>query len=797
MATNGYTRDFVVLADIDGDGRGDYGRVDYDGNVRFWRNGGTGDAPSYWQALGTTWPTQNYVGTDTEGTYAGTRFEDINGDGRDDMVWLDQVGAGHMWTNSRSCGKGLEGDGLFVAWREGYLSGHTNTQAYAGMGGYVTDTETLLRDRIHFARIYGEENIFGNLPRQDYVFMEHTTLDILGTTNHYYDVKVWKNDGGGGTKVKGDGNKYCNMMGHSNGMVDYVWTQSTGAMQLWANRGKGTISDSDADGYWEYQTVMWTPESNMNRKYLHLADWDGDGDCDIIYAAPDAGVEVWINNYPTTGTWDSWSRESWSGLTCDEEPGLGIFDLSVRFADISGNGMADHLCISPDSAVHGHIRVNTDGFTEYLQIKVALDKDRANLRWADVNGDGADDLLWIEKFSGDTYVWYNDGAKDPDDAAGSYFGWRVQDAVAYAGQVAGSCEYFADLNGDGFADEHYLSLGTFNNEARTSLSPGCGALKDYVGDDSDMTSDLPLPTVPGSTTGSGSGSSTGTGCIAGSGSGDYAAICEFTCAIGYCPDPCSCTATGTYDAGEEDTSVDGYANTGYDASTWTPLCNFACSHNFCPVDPCGWDESIDPSVGGSIDALPTLDEYLENADAAAGEFYRYQVPEDPNTSISILYNGDKIDVLDGNTCNDITTGDNGVFVGCVGDTAEWLFLSISQDSTAMTYARRATLDSTHTFVPLPHFAADADCSVHCQLGARANLNEWTPMGEGTMNGRAHSLHFMDTGKTIAFKAVTGSLKTADGLTRRVDGTTIGAVAMFGGLGYEADYVSRSCSLVLS
>lgn len=47
MNTNGVTRNFVVLADIDGDGRGDFGRMDNDGNVQFWRNGGTGDSPSY------------------------------------------------------------------------------------------------------------------------------------------------------------------------------------------------------------------------------------------------------------------------------------------------------------------------------------------------------------------------------------------------------------------------------------------------------------------------------------------------------------------------------------------------------------------------------------------------------------------------------------------------------------------------------------------------------------------------------------------------------------------------------
>ena len=61
----------------------------------------------------------------------------------------------------------------------------------------------------------------------------------------------------------------------------------------------------------------------------------------------------------------------------------------------------------------------------------------------DVNGDGRDDLLWIEKFSGDTYVWYNDGRKDPSQAAGSSIGWRPQAEKAYAGLAAGTCTYYA------------------------------------------------------------------------------------------------------------------------------------------------------------------------------------------------------------------------------------------------------------------------------------------------------------------------------------------------------------------
>lgn len=192
-----WKRPFVVLADIDGDGRGDYGRADFDGNVRFWRNGGTGDAPAYWQDLGVRWETKFYEKDAGLGEYEGMKFEDVNGDGRDDFIWLDKAGAGHIWTNSRSCKKGKEGGGLNVAWREGFLEG-TTEKAYKGMGGYLTDKEKNLRGRIHFARVYGEENIFGNLPRKDYVFMEHTALS---NGKHKFEMRVWKAAGGGATKL--------------------------------------------------------------------------------------------------------------------------------------------------------------------------------------------------------------------------------------------------------------------------------------------------------------------------------------------------------------------------------------------------------------------------------------------------------------------------------------------------------------------------------------------------------------------------------------------------------------------
>lgn len=72
-------REWVVLADIDGDGRGDYG-VMYDSDgyddesyVKFWRNGWVNDKPKYWQPLGSK--KSGYFRMPEV-----NRFEDLNGD---------------------------------------------------------------------------------------------------------------------------------------------------------------------------------------------------------------------------------------------------------------------------------------------------------------------------------------------------------------------------------------------------------------------------------------------------------------------------------------------------------------------------------------------------------------------------------------------------------------------------------------------------------------------------------------------------------------------------------------------
>ncbi|THC94729.1 hypothetical protein EYZ11_005768 [Aspergillus tanneri] len=447
----GYPRDNVRLGDVDGDGRADYCVVQNNGDTYCWRNGWIKDVPEYWQPLG-----KQFTGNNMD--IEGLRFEDINGDIT-------------TWTNSRSCIKGKDGDGLNIVWRQGYHKGKTTGPTHDGMGS----AHSGLRGRIHFARIYGEAQDFGLLGRQDYVFLEKAANRV--------NLRVWKNIGSGGTKIKG----------HSNGMMDYVWILSKGKMTLYPNKGLNTVSDN-GESFWGPSSTIFDPNAmsiarDVDRRDLHLMDWDGDGACDIVWTDPDNDnrVHLWRNRIKETGSFDwEYQANPAPDLYCPEQRGQGIFDTSVRFADITGNGRDDYLCVERDGRTWGW--VHDDNHWEYIdQFKFSEGKDRANLHWADVDGDGRADMIHTDKFTGDGSVWYNRGRRD---VGGSRFEWQSVGAK-YKGAVAGSCIYFPELSGNGRADMHSITHA-LDNTART-LFNRCTP-PDSTGDDGPITDpNLPEP----------------------------------------------------------------------------------------------------------------------------------------------------------------------------------------------------------------------------------------------------------------------------------------------------------------
>ncbi|KAK1755378.1 hypothetical protein QBC47DRAFT_300196, partial [Echria macrotheca] len=447
----GYAQDRVHIADIDGDGRADYCVVQDNGDVRCWRNGGQGDMPEYWQPMGIVFKSKGM------GDPLGVRFYDINGDGRDDWLWMDNTGLTHTYTNNRGCTKGNEGQGLTPNWRAA-----TSNPTHAGLG--IAN----IRDQIHFANVYDSPAAFGLSGRGDYVLFERGSQTAFG--DYRYEVKVWQNLGSGGSKLKADGTRHCNMRSNLNGAEDLVWVHSTGYMRIYESKG-GSFSTAP---FWGPNYIIWdlTATRQMDRRDLHLADWDGDGLCDIIWVQPGGPVvDVWINKFGQNRNFNTWEYRHdvgpKNGVYCPKR-GKGIFDLGVRFADLDGNGMADMICLEKNGHASGWL--NTNGgktLTWHQQFKFSEGKDRANLRFADVNGDGRADLLWIDKFNGDTTVWYNRG---PIPASGSSFTWDPKGKL-FQGAMQGSCTMYPDLDGNSRAD--MTAVDAVTNEATTWFND-CG-----------------------------------------------------------------------------------------------------------------------------------------------------------------------------------------------------------------------------------------------------------------------------------------------------------------------------------
>ena len=191
----------------------------------------------------------------------------------------------------------------------------------------------------------------------------------------------------------------------------------------------------------------------------------------------------------------------------------------MQFAYLGNdNRRADYLCIRENGLVRGRRQLNDGSFGPMVQFKKEDGIDRANIRWGDVNGDGRDDLIWVDKFNGNARVSYGGGPHgNPSANGGSHWQWRKVNDPVYDGSYAGTCQYFPDLNGNGRADLHSI-MGTWTNKAETWFNKDC-ALRDADGDDPGT---VDLPVQPGNPIGGdGPGDGDSPGCDRESDSRDF------------------------------------------------------------------------------------------------------------------------------------------------------------------------------------------------------------------------------------------------------------------------------------
>lgn len=197
----------------------------------------------------------------------GFRLVDINGNGRSDLLWISTQGTVTTYINQRG-----EGKGLAPRWLPAGVT-------HSGASEDVGDT----RFRVHFGRVYGSG-------RRDYAHIA-SSIDQASNT---YRVRIVRNLGSGGKFQKGDGAFWGDTTG--TGFDDYVWISPIGVVNVFRNKNtKSNFNNYQNGGSWEASISFAT---GLDRRALHIGDWDGDGKADIIGVTDGktGRIRVWFNH---------------------------------------------------------------------------------------------------------------------------------------------------------------------------------------------------------------------------------------------------------------------------------------------------------------------------------------------------------------------------------------------------------------------------------------------------------------------------------------------------------------------
>ncbi|KAK4495500.1 hypothetical protein PRZ48_013832 [Zasmidium cellare] len=302
----------VRLADLTGDGKADYVTVTDDtGELNLYPNNG------YFSTQ------DSDAGTGGIGGYgAAVRLADINADGKDDYLSVDQVTGVLAYLN-----EGQQGNSWSFAEQN---NGAVIALGYSGAS----------RSEIQFVDL--DANGYA-----DFVMINastgalHTYLNF-GPTDKGYNFEIIPGEIAIGVGGIGAGVRLADMTG--SGRADYIYLDDAGAARIWVNNGNGSdFADLSA---WVVLNNGYDAAIGVGaqRQDVHFFDVDGDGLADYIWVHPDDGsVSVWYNDGPLN------SALGWiSGGTI--QPAMGIPGQNIRFARIGDSGRADIVALAEDGS---------------------------------------------------------------------------------------------------------------------------------------------------------------------------------------------------------------------------------------------------------------------------------------------------------------------------------------------------------------------------------------------------------------------------------------------------------------
>ncbi|WP_058042311.1 FG-GAP-like repeat-containing protein [Streptomyces roseifaciens] len=170
---------------------------------------------------------------------------------------------------------------------------------------------------------------------------------------------------------------------NGDGKADYLVVDDNGAVRAYVNNG------GDGRGDWTDHGRIAKGTGAPGTK-VRFADINGDRRADYLVLSDDGAVHAWTNNGDDAA--DSWTDR---GIIAT---GTGAPADKVRFADINADGKADYLVVDDNGTVHAWTNNGGDGHGDWInqgRIVSRTPVPGAGIRFADIDGDGKADHLSV------------------------------------------------------------------------------------------------------------------------------------------------------------------------------------------------------------------------------------------------------------------------------------------------------------------------------------------------------------------------------------------------------------------
>jgi len=281
-----------------------------------------------------------------------TLVGDVNGDGRSDLIWNELAETNRVYVALGSI------DGIFQ-----FLPAQDRAEKrWSGFRTLVGDvngdgrSDLIWNEPAETNRIYvalgGADGTFEFLPAQD-----HPDAGWAGFETLVDD-------------VNGDGRS------------DLVWYPS-------GETGRVAIALADADGTWRFLPVQEHPDQGQEGGDTLIGDVNGDGRADLVWNVRQEANRTVVALADADGIL--------AFLPPQERTEPGWEGFTVQIADVSGDGCGDLVWNEAGTMNRTYLGLGTrSGIFRFLPVQDHPEPDWADYRLlvGDVNGDGRADLIW-------------------------------------------------------------------------------------------------------------------------------------------------------------------------------------------------------------------------------------------------------------------------------------------------------------------------------------------------------------------------------------------------------------------